>query len=509
MAIRKLGALTLGLALASGVSAAQEAVRGHACVTLLDAVNQQAVSGARVTLANRSLALDRVSTTSATGRACIAGADSAGLQVDAVGYVPINLVIGTTAAPRILIQQMPEGTMQAEWGGRQIVAALTQMLARPEIARDSSTYAVLTELLRRTVTAGPTISVTSDSLGVLVLEYIDLTSDGSSYAEVRMRYHQPQSITFGVTMMRCSADCRREHDVAGAWRARDGSGWALDFVAVKDSAGAVARVDVARVDVDAVATAATADTAPVASENRLALRTTTIQGVIQSDKGTPMAGIDVYTADGAVFTVTDAKGEYSLAVPMPPGGALVATRRLGWAPQFRKVSENEIAPVRWNPRLKSVTILATQFVRAAGIHEALQSPRYDGFLARRARGIGQFFMAEEIWSAISLGDVLNRARGINARFSFGSNINSISVPSCPKGALTSRIGVFVDGVNQTSMPSFGAPEANLRGSNEPESVLARYVSAAIVGMEIFIGRTQLPPEFADPRYCAVISIWTR
>ncbi len=499
-----LGVLTLGLALASGVSAAQEAVRGQACVTLLDAVDQRAVSGARVTLANRSPAVDRVSTTSATGRACISGADSAGLQVDAVGYLPINLVIGTTAAPRILIRQMPEGTMQAEWGGRQIVAALTQILARPEIARDSALQAVLAELLRRTLAAEPKITVTSDSLGVLVLEYVDLTSDGSSYAEVRMRYHQPQAITFGVTMMRCGADCRREHDVAVAWRTRDGSGWTLDFLAVKDSTGAVARVDAG-----ATATVAPADTASAVPESRPALRTTTIRGVIQSDKGRPLAGIDVYTADGAVFTVTDANGEYALAVPMPPGGALIATRRLGWAPQFRKVSEKEIAPVQWNPRLKSVTVLATQFVRAAGIHEALQASRYDAFLARRARGVGQFFMAEEIWSSVSLGDVLNHARGITARFSFGSNINSISVPSCPKSPLSSAIGVFVDGINQTSMASRGAPEANLRGANEAESVLARYVNSAIVGMEIYIGRTQLPPEFADPRYCAVISLWTR
>jgi hypothetical protein len=236
----------------------------------------------------------------------------------------------------------------------------------------------------------------------------------------------------------------------------------------------------------------------------------TVRGVVRSDKGVVLAGVEVYTPNGTASAVTDERGEYELAVPTPAEGALISTRRIGWSPAFRILTRANTKPVEWSPVLKSLTVLATQFVRAAGIPDALQSPRYDAFLARRARGIGQFFMADEIWVATSLGDVLNRARGIRAKFSFGSNITSISVPSCPVGPLTSTIGVFVDGIDQTGFLSTGLTrEANGRSSSAAESVLARYVTTAIVGMEIYIGRAQLPAEYGDPKYCAVISLWTR
>ncbi len=490
-------ALLLGGTLAGSTLGAQPVPRKQSCVTVVAASDRRPLSGVRASLTDSSVS-GPVAVTDAAGRACLGDRDSLALRIDAVGYLPIDLAIGSTAAPQVLVQQMPDGLISPEWGSRQILAALTHALHRPEITRDSLASSGIASVLLSAQSASLQSTVSEDSTGVLVLAYIDLATDGSRYSEVRLRYNRTQSIVLGVTTTRCGDACSRENDFAIAWAARDGGGWTPDFMALKDSSGAVTRV------------ALDAGTAASAPDSVAPLRSVTLRGVVRSDKGALLAGIDVYTADGAVFTVTNAQGEYSLAVPMPPGGALITTRRLGWTPAFRILSRQTSDVIEWNPVLRSTTVLATQFVRAAGIPEALQSPRYNDFLARRARGVGQFFMADEIWAAQSLGDVLNRARGIRAQFLFGSNISSISVPTCPKGAFTAAIGVFVDGIDQTGIVDNGdGLEANMRSSSAAESVIARYVNSAIVGMEIFIGRTQLPAEFGGPRYCAVISLWTR
>lgn len=495
MASWRLGALCAGTLLMSGVMGAQRRERVQSCVTIVGARDLRGVAGARVSLAG--IASGPVTTTDAKGRACLAERDSVGLQIDAVGYLPIDFVLGTRTAVQVALQPLPQGVMRAEWGSRQLVAALAHTLGRPETTRDSTARSVLNLALARMQSAPPQTSVSRDSVGVFLIAYLDLAPDGSRFSELRMRYSLNTSIVFGITTTHCGDLCDREHDIAISLVERDGAGWTPDFMVRKDTSGAVIRV---AFDAEIGAPVLRSTTAEPNGDSGPS--STNVSGVIRSDRGALLAGIEVYTADGAVSTMTNSRGEYRLAVPMPPGGALITTRRLGWEPEFHKVSREDREPVHWSPTLKSTTVLATRFVRAAGIHDALQSRRYDGFLARRARGVGQFFMAEEIWSAVSLGDMLNRARGIRAIFTFGSRMSEIRVPSCSKFA--EAVGVFVDGIDQTGMY-----DASGGDDSEAVNVLTRYVNAAIVGMEMYIGRTQMPGEFADPRYCAVIALWTR
>ena len=500
--VRRCAMFLTTLTLSAALSA-QGTSRNQSCVTVVDASSQHPVSGARVSPSGGTAVPAPVLTTDASGRGCLPGRDSIPMQIDAVGYLPIDVALGTRDASRVALQQLPDGMMLPAWGSRQIVAALAQALRRPEIAGDSLTSASLSGVLQRALIAPMQTTVTQDSAGVLVLGYLDLTPDGSRYSELRMRYNLRESIVLGVTTTGCAEACGREHELAMFWAARTGGGWTPNFIARKDTGGAVVRVAL-----DASQSDASPETQPDSTDTTPVRSASTVRGVIRSDKGVALAGIEVYSADGAAATETNARGEYQFIVPMPPGGALLTTRRLGWAPEFHKVSVRNGATAQWNPVLRATTVLATQLVRAAGVPEALRSPRYDGFLTRRARGVGQFFMAEEIWSAVSLGDMLNRARGIRAFFNYGSNLSKIYVPSCP--IFASDVGVYVDGVDQTGRldlggiqePSGGFPSAAV-------NVLTRYVNAAIVGMEIYIGRTQLPPEFADPRYCASIVLWTR
>lgn len=489
----------LSATLLGGSLVAQNVDRAQSCVRVLDSRDSRPVAGVRVSIAGAEK--EPAAASDASGRACLADKDSVGLQIDAVGYLPIDLVLGTQRTTPVTLQRMPAGVMLQGWASRQLAAALAQALGRPEVARDSIGYNVLSLTLARMDSVPLLPTVTRDSNSVLLASFLDLATDGSRFSEIRMRYSRGASIVLGVTTTVCGEPCTREHDVAVGWTMRDDAGWAPQFMARTDSGGSVLRTsfDTGAATPPPSVAIATTSAEPSTDSGTASF---TIRGVIRSEKGAPLAGIDVFSADGAATTTTNDRGEYRLAVPLPPGGALITTQRLGWVPAFHKVSREDTASASWSPRLKSTAVLATRFVRAAGIPDALQSFRYDGFLARRARGVGQFFMAEEIWSATSLGDVLNRARGISAHFTYGSNLKEIRVPSCPKAA--AAVGVFVDGVDQTGIVGNDGGELNAA-----LYVLPRYVNSAVVGMEIYIGRTQLPGEFADPRYCAVIALWTR
>jgi hypothetical protein len=221
-----------------------------------------------------------------------------------------------------------------------------------------------------------------------------------------------------------------------------------------------------------------------------------------------LPGIEVFSADGSASTVTNERGQYVLSMRLPPGGALLTTRRIGWAPSYRTVMRQDGATVEWSPVLASTTVLAERVVRATGVPEMLKSWRYNDFFTHRARGVGQFFMMEEIWNSISLGDVLNHGRGIRVSFSYGNKISRIVVPSCIGGDL----GVFVNGNDETAINELKVVTpagVEVPGENTAAAVLERFVTSAIVAMELYTGHLQIPPEYANPKYCAVIALWTR
>ncbi len=508
MAYRGIGLFGVGTVLLVTSVSAQRPARDGACLTVVDASGRYAIAGARITFADPRAVSGAVTLSDSTGRGCIAGRDSAEVRVDAVGFVPVSLALATGGAPQVRMQALPEGMMDAEWGSAQLVTALAQALRRPEIARDSAVTAVLGAVLHRADSVPLQVTVTRDSTSVLVFGYVDLTADGSRTGEVRMRFNGRQSIVLGVTTTRCGESCARECDVAVSWAPRQGAGWAMDLLARKDVGGEVTRVELDPALADDVSLVGTLD-----AERPSNASVTNIRGVVRNEKGEPIPGIEVFSADGSASTLTDERGAYRLAMRVLPGGALITTRRLGWAPVFRKVSQGEGSPLEWNPQLKSTTVLATELVRSTAVPEILRSWRYNDFNSRRARGDGQFFAAQEIWSAISLGDLINRGRGMRAVFMFGNRLRKIVVPSCL--AFDSTVGVYVDGIEQTGgvelLPADPEMREKLRGMNSDNAVdvMTRYVNSAVVGMEIYVGRSEIPAEYANPRYCAVIGLWLR
>ena len=486
--------------------AGAQTVGRPACVTVVDMAATHGIRGARVRAASGDTLNPGTIITPPTGRACFVGSETAQVRIDAVGYYPVWVALATRAAPAVRLEPMAPGVMLPEWGSAQIGAGLEQILRRPEMARDTTAASSLTEILRRLDRLTLDMRLSGDSVGAPLVGYTELASDGSRYAELRIR-HADRSIALGVTTMHCGERCVRERDIVVSWQASDGSNvWAPAFVATREGDGVV---------VQSSFDATLPDTVPPVrpSPGGQTAVATFVRGVVRNRQGQALAGIEVFTADGSASTTSDARGAYRLAITIPPNGTLVTTRRLGWAPEFRKVLREEGNTIEWSPELESTAVLATQLVRATGLPDELRSFRYNDLLVRRSKGIGQFFIGEEIWSAVSIGDVINRARGIRARFTHGSNLSGFVVPSCPPTA--GAVGVFINGIDETGLSTLqrldvGAQTVSIAGSTNPAAqALSNYVTSAIIGIEIFIGRTQLPAEFGDPRYCAVISLWTR
>ncbi len=477
------------------------APRDSACITVTNETGRYPLSGARVSLTVPSALGVLSAFADATGRACLATRDSTAFRVDALGFAPVSLALATRSAPRVRLYPLVGDVMDEEWARAQVIAALSAASRRPELQRDTFAVTVLIDLLRRAESAPLPVVISQDSTGTVVVAYVDLLPDGSRTGDVRMRFSGGARIVLGVTTTRCASDCVREFDVAVSWAPRAGAGWAPDQLARMDASGEVTRLSL---------DASLPDVAPTAGA-RWTRNVALVRGVVRDERGRPIAGIEVYSADGSGSALTNDAGAYQLAVAMPPGGALLTTRRIGWGPQFHTVTEQDGRAVTWNPVLKSTTVLAKQLVIGTGVPELLRSSRYEGFLARRARGVGQFFMTEEIWSAVSLGDVLNRARGFHAYFKFGNRLREIRVPSC---GFNQTVAVFVDGTHETGIQEFKINDPSLNEAQQNENqntavnVLARYVNSAIVGMELYRG-IEKPPEFADPRFCAVIVLWTR
>jgi hypothetical protein len=481
--------------------AQRAAPRDSACITVVNESGRYPLPGARVLFSAPATGSAPVAFSDSTGRACLATRDSTAFRVDALGFAPVSIALGTAAAPPVRMYPLFGDVPDDDWARAQIMTALSAASRRPELQRDTFAVTVITDVLRRAESAPLPVGISQDSLGTVVLAYVDLLPDGSRTGDVRMRFSGRERIVLGVTTTRCANDCVREFDVAVSWAPRAGAGWAPDQLARMDATGEVARVPL---------DPSLADVAPgvsATSTRNVAL----VRGVVRDERGRPIRGIEVYSADGSASTLTNDVGAYQLAVAMPPSGALLTTRRIGWGPQFHTVTEQDGRAVTWNPVLRSTTLLAKQLVIGTGVPDLLRSLKYEGFLARRARGVGQFFMTEEIWSAVSLGDVLNRAQGFHAYYKFGNRLREIRVPSC---GFNQSVAVFVDGTHETGIQEFKINDPSLNEAQQNENqntavnVLARYVNSAIVGMELYRG-IENPPEFADPRFCAVIVLWTR
>jgi hypothetical protein len=113
-------------------------------------------------------------------------------------------------------------------------------------------------------------------------------------------------------------------------------------------------------------------------------------------------------------------------------------------------------------------------------------------------------------------------------------IQRIGALRCNRGVEQSfeagRIGVFVNGVDQTSrfgliggLGGSGGEDQRAMAEDEAanrraaprqsyvraEEVLSEFRVGELSAIEVYRGRGEIPGVFANPDYCAVISVWTR
>src|SRR5687768_3661651 len=206
------------------------------------------------------------------------------------------------------------------------------------------------------------------------------------------------------------------------------------------------------------------------------------------------------TRDAARQT-TDSAGRYRLQVPRA-GRYAIHVRRVGFAPErtsaydLGRAEERlvDFVMTRVAGSLDTV-VIAEETVR----HSFL----LDGFMARRALGVGTFFDREalEARGFPPMATLLREVPGLRVASSTGRT----SVRLSRGGTLSPQTsqcvpGIILDGVGVT------------RSDDSPEStsgLLGSINGREVEGVEIYKSRSQVPAEFAGPEArCGAILIWT-
>ncbi|MCU0635155.1 MAG: carboxypeptidase-like regulatory domain-containing protein [Gemmatimonadaceae bacterium] len=260
----------------------------------------------------------------------------------------------------------------------------------------------------------------------------------------------------------------------------------------------------------------------------------TVCGIVRDDRDRPVANVEVVASLDDRATRTDSAGSFRLTVPTSARGTLLAVRLLGYAPLYRTIASARDTLVRWDPVLASVQQLAARTVRASGAPKGLASARFDDLFTRFGKGRGHFLIGDDLWRTASLVDALGRVPGVEVFGGAGMAIRRIGMARCNKGiestfASASRVGVFIDGTDQTNRFTLGGGAGvqledqramSREASSEREARMRQpYVSAEevlselrvgeLAAMEVYRGRSEIPGVFANPDYCAVVAVWTR
>ncbi|MCU0649794.1 MAG: carboxypeptidase-like regulatory domain-containing protein, partial [Gemmatimonadaceae bacterium] len=328
------------------------------------------------------------------------------------------------------------------------------------------------------------------------------------YTELRLALRRDGGASLGLTETDCRGErCERSREVAITWSDRPEQAAAAELLIASDSAHA--SMDL--FDVSASAVVASVLEAPVPSRND-AVERVWVTGVVRDTRGRPLADIEVAPVDARVDASvrTDSAGRFTLGLPADRAGLIVVARGVGYAAAYRTVDPARHTILAWDPQLRSVQQLATKIIRASGLPSVLNSWQYDNFLARREKGVGKFLVGEEIWSSTSVGEALNRVPGVNVRIASANRIDRLTELRCNSGGMSGQIGVYVNGFERTSLPGIAnSSERGRPGQGPAELTLQEFLVADVVGLEIYRGITEIPADFANPAYCAVIAVWTR
>jgi hypothetical protein len=508
------------------------------CVQLRDASSGRVVSGARVRLDGSATG----QWSDNAGRVCwgegVVRVD-APLLIDALGYRAASQLLAAGPATTITLRPLAESDIRSDSAVRRAqvavgLAQFTDRLAACEALRlpscrsalrsDTSTASLqvadstdsdqarrqlraralplLSELQTLFDTQGTVSSPTDPATdGVVLTSFVDTPDPATRYAEVRLVLRRSGQTTLGITETVCPpSGCVKARQVALLWGIDPDSVSAPEFAVIDE--GAAGRATIFDVGT------APASAPPVRAADAPALRVRSLAGTVRDGRGVPLANVEILSAPDDQRIRTDSLGRYALTV-VGNGAVLLTARAMGFAPAYHAVAPTSDSVSVWDPRLRSIQQLAARTVRASGMPFGLSSWRYDDVLARRAKGVGKFLVGDEIWSTTGVGDALNRVPGITVIMGPGGLINKIRMVRCNNAQVSDgRIGLFVDGFERTSQSSI-VQQGSASTTLTAEQLLSELQVREIMAIEVYRGRGEIPAEFANPRYCAVIALWMR
>jgi hypothetical protein len=439
--------ISLLLAIASVGHGFNVGAQDSSCVIVRDGMSKRPIATARVRVAGDS-ALAHDSWTNAVGRVCWplgALRSSSHIEAGALGYQDVSrdLRVGENAEVGLRravgLRGDSAATDKVEWRQGQMAIAIA--LARRDVAR---CVWVVTESCSRSYTVDigtPTDMSLADSAasadarvrlqsvglaflenaalrlrrnpsvpqlrrevaGVTLVSFVDIPDSADRYTELRVGIpSETGRASFGATEMRCAGtDCSRHRQVSVTWTVDREGQLAPSMVIATD--GRSRQVDA----FDMSASTRTAAAAP-----SVVARMSIVRGVVRDEKERPLNHAQILASPDGNDTRTDSTGRFLIQVAAGGGGTVLTVRALGYAPAFRTVRAMADSAIFWEPRLRSVQLLAERVVRETGLPQELSSWRYDEMMARRAKGVGYFMIGQEIWSSNSLGDALARVPGV-------------------------------------------------------------------------------------------------
>jgi len=226
-----------------------------------------------------------------------------------------------------------------------------------------------------------------------------------------------------------------------------------------------------------------------------------ITGMVAGINASPLVRARVAIAGTSISAATDESGNFRV-FGVPVGMQTIEVRMLGYAPLALPVEV--VAGESFHLALemqREPTVLPTVDVTA----EPRVNPLYQGFLDRKARGLGSFFDRKDIdaMQPRLMTDVLRRVPGLRMEIageSYGSGNTMASARS--SGAAGNRTCPMEFYVNGSPMP-LPRDGGGINHFIAPEEV---------VGVEVYNGASQIPPQFNSGMYntrCGVVVIWTR
>ncbi|MBA3890596.1 MAG: TonB family protein [Gemmatimonadaceae bacterium] len=230
----------------------------------------------------------------------------------------------------------------------------------------------------------------------------------------------------------------------------------------------------------------------VAAGHAAGAQAPSISGRVTSPGGYAIAGVAIEVPSGTPRAHTDSAGEYRIT-GVPPGGAVLRARRLGYQP----VEITVIVPVSGDVRADLRLVATVQHLEAIEVRDRADpsESRLSGFRDRATRrsGGGQFITRAQLdlRANTRLIEIVRELPGVTMRGPTRYADRSVRFrgASCPPL-------VFVDGFPATA----GEFELDIIDLSTVE------------GIEIYPGLASVPAEFQATRgqhRCGVIAVWSR